>query len=187
MRKAKKRTAVVRAFRLGDESKIAAELMAEGKIKALGGGSFEVFSQEARDGAGETAHAGDYIMVDSSGNPYPNSAEYFEENHRHLAAEYYEQRPYVADIWTYGEPVCAEIRYLLDHKQLTFHEEEPERYFQAPLWGTKLSAARDAVIVFYRIVRDGAGRITDADFNFVAGDEFKKTYDILETDKERQI
>ena len=79
----------------------------------------------------------------------------------------------------YGDPMGPEMQYLVEHKQLTFHEDEPNRYFQAPLWGTMLSAARNAVIVFYRIDRDESGKILDAEFNFVARDEFEKTYEIL--------
>lgn len=182
MKKAKKRPAVVQAYRLGDESDVVDGLTAEGEIRLRGDGSFEVFSQEAKavyENSGEIAHTGDYIKLDSSGTPYPNSAEYFEENHRHIVGEFYEQRSNAVSVWMYGDPMGAEMQYLVEHKQLTFHEDEPNRYFQAPLWGTMLSAARNAVIVFYRIDRDESGKILDAEFNFVARDEFEKTYEIL--------
>ena len=62
-----------------EENDMVEELTAEGEIKVKGDGSFEVFSREAKDGTGEIAHAGDYIKLDSSGKPYPNSAEFFEK------------------------------------------------------------------------------------------------------------
>ena len=49
-----------------------------------------------------------------------------------------------------------------------------------------MSAPKDAVIVFYRISRDEAGQITDAEFNFVAGAEFEKTYELLSEDKDQR-
>lgn len=179
MQKAKKKATVVQAYRLGEESDMVEELTAEGEIKVKGDGSFEVFSQEAKDGAGEIAHTGDYIKLDSSGKPYPNSAEFFEKNHRHLAREFYEQKSKVFPVWMAGDDMCPEIKFLIEHKQLTFHEDDPEKYFQAPLWGADLSAGKDAVIVFYSIERDGNGEIRDAEFNFVARDEFDKTYELL--------
>ena len=39
-----------------------------------------------------------------------------------------------------------------------------------------LTAARDAVIVFYELEYDAGGEIVEADFNFVAKDEFDKVY-----------
>lgn len=182
MRKARKRPVVVRAYRLGDENNIVDGLTAEGEIRLRGDGTFEVFSQEAKGESGEIAQMGDYIKLDSSGMPYPNSEKFFEENHRHIAGEFYEQRSNVLSVWMYGDPVGEEMWYLMENKGLTLHEDDPVRYFQAPLWGTELSAAKDAVIVFYRIDRDEEGKICDAEFNFVAGDEFEKTYELLQKD-----
>ena len=182
MRKARKKSMVVQAYRLGEKNDVVDGLTAEGEIRLRGDGSFEVFSQEAKGTAGEIAHTGDYIKLDSSGTPYPNSAEFFEENHRHIAGEFYEQRSNAVSVWMYGDPMGAEIQYLIENKRLTLHEDDPARYFQAPLWGTELSAAKDAVIVFYRIDKDEEGKICDAEFNFVAGDEFEKTYELLQED-----
>lgn len=179
MRKVRKKPMVVQAYRLGDNSPVVDGLMAEGEIRQKADGSFEVFSREAKDNIGEHACCGDYIKLDSEGCPYPNSAEYFENNHRHLAADLFEQRSPAVEVWMYGDPMCPEIVYLIEHRHLSFHDDDPERFFQAPLWGTKLSAAKDAVIIFYRIVRDPSGKIIDADFNFVAGNEFARTYDII--------
>ncbi|MDM8123992.1 hypothetical protein [Mediterraneibacter glycyrrhizinilyticus] len=184
MRKAKKRPMVVQAYRLGEENDVLAGLTAEGEICLKGDGSFEVFSQETKGDSGEIAYTGDYIKLDSSGNPYPNSAEYFEKNHCHIAGAFYEQRSKTVLVWMYGDSMCPEISYLIEQKHLTFHEDDPDKYFRAPLWGTELSAPKDAVIVIYRISRDESGKITDADFNFVAGTEFDKTYELLPEDKD---
>ncbi len=179
MKKARKRPAVVQAYRLGEENSVVDELTAEGEIRLRGDGTFEVFSTEAVGTKGEIAHTGDYIKLDSYGSPYPNSAEYFEKNHSHIAAEFYEQRSNEVSVWMYGDPMCPEIRYLMENRHLTFHEDDPDKYFRAPLWGTILYAAKDAVIVFYRIVRDESDQITDEEFNFVERKEFDKTYELL--------
>ncbi|MBQ1412657.1 MAG: hypothetical protein IIY93_05645, partial [Clostridia bacterium] len=63
--------------------------------------------------------------------------------------------------------------------RIRHREDDENAYFNAVLWGAPLSAAKDAVICFYSITRDGNGVITDADFNFISRAEFEKTYDIL--------
>ncbi len=177
MRKAKKITGKsIQAWRLGLNSEIEKKLMAQMRLKQVGEGVYEVFSREALSGHGEIAYEGDYIKVDSGGFPYPNSKEFFEANHRCLGGEEYEQIPAPVDVWFLEDGMCAEIQFLIDRKGLTMHPDTPAVYFSAPLWGTVLSAAKDAAIVFYSIERDTAGTITDADFNFVARDEFEKTY-----------
>ena len=47
MKKARKRPAVVQAYRLGEENSVVDGLTAEGEIRLRGDGSFEVFSPEA--------------------------------------------------------------------------------------------------------------------------------------------
>jgi len=54
---------------------------------------------------------------------------------------------------------------------IPFEESEEGRRYVIP--------AADAVIVFYSITKDEDGTITDADFNFVARDEFDRTYSLL--------
>lgn len=179
MRKAKKKALIVQAYRLGDKSSVIDKMIMEGKIKPKENGSFEVFSQEAKGDSGELAREGDYIKIDSSGNPYPNSADFFEKNHQHVEGTYYKQKSKEVSVWMYGDPQGPEIRYLTEHKQLTFHESEPERYFQASLWGTMLSAAKDAVIIFYQIIRNETGEIQNIEFNFIERKEFDKTYELL--------
>ena len=52
--------------------------------------------------------------------------------------------------------------------------------YRARLWGAELSAPRDAVLVFYRVERDEGGAIVDMRYNFVAREEFDKSYRIVE-------
>ena len=40
------------------------------------------------------------------------------------------------------------------------------------------SSSKTAVIIFYSIVRNDTGEITDADFNFVSEEEFIKNYEV---------
>ena len=158
----KKAGKIVQGYKLGEKNAVIDALIAEGKIKQKKDGSYELFSQEAVNGIGEVAYPGDYVKIDSKGYPYPNSREFFEKNHRHIAGNDYEQMPKPLEAWTAEDAML--------------NEEVSEKYFEAPLWGSILSAAKDAVLIFYRIDRDADGKITDADFNFVARDEFERTY-----------
>ncbi len=181
MKKAmKKEGKTVLAYRLGEGSPMEQKMMEEGKIRTKGDGTYELFSQEAKGGTGEKADAGDYFKVDSSGSPYPNKKDWFEKNHRHISGDEYMQFPKPVDIWEADMPVCEEIKYLLSTDRLTIHEEDQQNYFSAFLWGAPLTAARNAVIVFYSVTRNEAGEIEDVDFNFVARDEFEKTYSVME-------
>ncbi len=166
----------VSAWRLGDNSDMEKRLIQEGKIKLSDGGVYEIFSREAMSGSGESANAGDYFKVDSQGYPYPNDKEFFEKKHRHIDGDTYEQLPTPLDVWFLEDGMCDEIQFLLDHKGLKINPDDEEKYFSAPLWGTLLSTGKDSAIVFYSLQMDKEGKITDIDFNFVAADEFAKTY-----------
>lgn len=180
MKKAMKKAGKnVRAYRLGEGTPMERKMLAEGKIRVKNGGVYELFSQEAKGGTGEMAVPGDYFKVDSSGFPYPNKKDWFEENHKHIDGDEYMQFPKPVDIWEASMPVCEEIQYLLAAERLKINEEDTKNYFSAFLWGTHLTAARDAVIVLYSVDRDEDGKINDVDFNFVARDEFEKTYTII--------
>ena len=173
----------VTAYRLGDNSPALAALIQEGKVIPLENDEYEIMSREAVNGGskcGEFAKAGDYVKIDSSGYPYPNSAAFFTENHRHLSGDDYEQIPRPLLAWTADVPMCPEIEFLLKEGRLQIHEDDPDRYYSAALWGTLECAAKDAVIVFYEVLKDSAGSICDISFNFVARDEFEKTYDVIE-------
>lgn len=180
MKKAiKKSGKIVRAYRLGEDSAVLKELMEKGKIRRTGDDTYEIFSREAVDGKGKTAHTGDYIRIDSAGYPYPVLEGYFWENHRQIQGEEYEQIPHPVYIWTAEDEECEEIQYLRKCRELALNEACPERFFTAELRGRLSSAAKDAVIVFDGIYKDRKGQIVDVDFNFVARTEFEKTYMLL--------
>ena len=182
--KAKKK--VVKAYCLGAGSDMEELLIREGAIKKRDDGTYELFSQEAVFAGGKTgeiAAAGDYFKVDTVGGryyPYPNSKAFFEENHTHLEGDEYEQKVKPLAFWQASDPMCEEIQYLLRNQKLTLKPEDPDHYFNAFLWGTDLSAARDASVVFYSVDRDEAGEITEISFKFVAGKEFEAGYVICE-------
>lgn len=172
----KKSGKIVQAYRLGEEGPVVQKLIEEGKIKKIGNDFYEVFSQESKNGKGEVAFPGDYVKVDSAGYPYPNSEKFFLENHVHISGDDYEQLPKPLYAWEVTDGMCKEIEFLVEKKGLVIDEDSEEAYFTAPLWGTMLSAAKDAVIIFYEILWDKDGNVLEADFNFVAKNEFDKTY-----------
>lgn len=169
----------VNAYRLGDANPILERLIREGKIIRRNDGSYRVMSQETvkgETGSGEKALAGDFIKIDGSGFPYPNAADFFQANHKWISGDEYEQIPKPLAAWTASEPVGEEIEFLIKNRGLVIDKNNEEKYFTAPLWGTIESASKDAVVVFYQIIRDAEGHVKDADFNFVCRSEFEKNY-----------
>jgi len=175
----KKQGKIVQAYRLGEQGKVIKSLIEEGLILEREDGLYEIFSQEAINGKGEIASANYYIKVDSAGKPYPNNPNFFEKNHKKVGVDLYEQIPAELLAWTVEEKLCEEMSFLIDNKKLYINEENKKKYFNAFLWGSNLSAPKDAVIVFYEVVRNKKGKITEVDFNFVRRDEFDKTYNII--------
>lgn len=178
----KNKKKIVTAYQLGTGSDMEKQLIEEGGIRLREDGSYELFSQEAVNGAGELAVSGDYFKVDTVGDkhfPYPNAKDWFEENHVHLQGDEYEQQNKPQLIWEATDPISEEIKYLLDNGKLIIKEDDETRYYNAFLWGADLSAAKDATIVFYSIARDEKGNIVDISFNFVAKAEFEKSYSYM--------
>ena len=169
----------VQAWELGAGSDMEKEMIRRGKIAAHPDGTYELFSQEASEGKGQFAKAGDFFKVDDKGFPYPNERAFFLKNHRCLGGGWYEQAAKPLKIWRKGEPECEEIRFLLDRGILFLHPEDPRRYFSAFLWDTNETAPEDAVIVFFAVERDPAGNITGINFNFVVKDYFEKNYRVI--------
>lgn len=172
----KSKQPTVKAWQLGQNTPMEQWMIQEGKIRCHPLGRYEVFSQEALGKTGQLAGAGDYFKVDNAGFPYPNEKRYFEANHEHLGGDDYRQIPKPLDAWLLGDPMNEVIEFLLEHKELRISPDRPEACFQAPLWGSLLTAAADAVLVIYRQDRDEEGRIQDVEFNFVARAEFDRTY-----------
>lgn len=173
---------IVKAYKLGSDNVVLNELIACGRILDLGGGSYEVFSRETKNGAagGELAKNGDWIKVDGEGYPYPNNKEFFEANHRHIEGNTFEQIPKPLLAWDDKFEMCQEIMFLIENKGLKIDESSFEKHYTAELWGTQEVAAGDAVIVFYSIEYDKNGLVKDADFNFVAREEFDRIYSIVD-------
>ena len=169
------------AYRLGDKDKCETleKLISEKRIRAVSKNTFEVFSQEAVNGKGEIAHIGDYIKIDTAGFPYPNEKTFFEKNHIKVGNNEYIQIPEPLYAWSAEEPISKEIEFLIEKKGLIIAEDNTDRYFTAPLWGTLLSAPRDSIIVFYLIEKDREDNIMDIDYNFVQREEFEKNYFVL--------
>lgn len=179
----KSKKKIVKAYCLGAGSDMEATLIREGAIKKRQDGTYELFSQEAVNGTGEIAKAGDYFkvdIVDGRHYPYPNSKQFFEENHIHIAGDEYEQKEKPLAFWKAEDPMCEEIQYLIRNGRLTLKQEDPERYFNAFLWGADLSAAKDATVVFYNIDKNEEGEITDISFNFVAAKDSNENYRICD-------
>ena len=183
MRRARKKPVRVNAYRLGEQSEGLDRLIKEGLVSQSDDGTFEVHTMETKDEKGETAHAGDYVKLDAAGRPYPNKAEFFEKNHRHIDGDQYEQFPKDREVWMMGDAMCPEVEFLIEQGRLELHKEDPEHYFKGTGWGTKLTASSDAALVFYEIKRNAGGNIVDAEFNFVDRDTFEETYELIK-DKE---
>lgn len=181
----KNKRKIVKAYCLGQGSDMENLLIRLGRILPLPDGGYELMSQEAKNGVGQRAEAGDYFKVDHLDGvyyPYPNSREYFLSNHTHVEGDTYEQKAVPLAIWQWGDGPCDAIEYLLEQRKLTLNQEDEERFFNAFLWGADLSAARDATVVFYDIFRDASGAITDVSFNFVVKEEFERSYTICTED-----
>ena len=179
MRKARKKSVRIKAYRLGEQSEGLDRLIKKGLVCPLDDETFEVHTVETKGGKGEKVHAGDYVKLDASERPYPNKADFFEENHRHIEGDQYEQLPKEREVWMMGDPMCPEIEFLIEHGRLELHKEDPEHYFQGTGWGTKLTASSDAALVFYEIKKKSDGKIIDAEFNFVDRKTFEETYELI--------
>lgn len=172
---------IVKAYCLGNGAEMEQLLLQLGRIRMLSDGAYELMSQEAKNGVGERAVAGDYFKVDDVDGvyyPYPNSRAYFLNNHTHLEGDTYEQKAVPLVIWQWGDGPCDAIEYLLKKGKLMLNHEDEERFFNAFLWGADLSAPRDATVVFYDTFRDASGAVTDVSFNFVVKEEFERSYTI---------
>ena len=186
LRVVKKEGKRVKAYRLGDGGPVLEALERRGLIRRRADGRWEIFSREAVNGSGQLAETGDYVKLDGEGRPYPNAAAWFAANHRPLEGDEYEQVTKPLEAWTPAEPVSDAVRFLMEERGLVLDPAHPDRFFSAPLWGTLESAPRDAVLVFYRVERDGEGRVTDAEYNFVARPEFRRSYRVCGKKEEQR-
>ena len=172
---------IVKAYELGAGTEMEKRLIAEGVIRLEEDGTYRLFSKEAVNGVGQMAKTGYFFKVDIEDErffAYPNGRRWFLENHRHLGGDEYEQVGKPLPIWTKDDPPCEEICFLIGSKRLSLDKENKEKYYNAELWGTMLSAPDDAVIIFYDVVRDGNGKIQEICFNFVDKEIFERDYTV---------
>ena len=83
-------------------------------------------------------------------------------------------------IWRKGDPESEEILFLLEKGLLKIRPNNPEQYFSASLWDTEETAAWDAVVVFFVIMRDEKGKIEEINFNFVDAEYFRNNYSLMD-------
>lgn len=184
MRYAKKKEGkTIRAWELGVDSDMERQLQSEGVIRWKPDGSCLLFSKEAVNGLGEMAQKGDFFKVDEADSgryAYPNRRDWFLEHHHPLGNGDYEVIAKPFPIWTKDDPPCEPMDFLLNTGRLRIDPTNPERYFNAVLWNAPLSAAEDAVIVFYSLERDACGALKDVEFNFVDRQFFERDYVICD-------
>ncbi|WP_288339211.1 hypothetical protein [uncultured Allobaculum sp.] len=172
------------AYPLDEHHPKIRQLLEEKKLIQLPDGSFEVFSQETKGQAhGQHASAGDYIKIDGAGYPYPNTRDFFLAHHIPAAREdTFFQKPETRQAWQVGEPSNDLIEYLVKHGKLEIHPEDEDHYFQAQLWGTLETAAKDALVVIYEAERSEKQEILSVTFNLLTREEFEKTYREVKND-----
>lgn len=178
MRYAIKTKTLVQAYPLGADHPMEKKLVELGAIRVHPDGEYELFSQEAINGKGQIAHAGDFFkadLVDGVYYPYPNGREDFLKKHTHVEGDTYRQVAYPMPVWLDGDPMEEEIRFLLDTGRLTICPEDEKRYFNAYLWGTLESRSRDGIVAFYDVKREN-GAITDVNFNLIERNYFEENY-----------
>ena len=164
------------AWRLGEGSSMERDLIVRGYLVPLEDGAWRVRSREIRDGDdGQLAHDGDWIRLDSKGFPYPNEKTWFEERHRPIEGDLYEQIPQPLLVWQYGDPLIDAMDFILEKGLLQITEDG----FVARIWDTTERAPLSHTVVFYEVGREEDGAIREVTFNLVAEDEFIGNYRIL--------
>ena len=180
----------IHAYELGAGSDMEKKLLEEGMIRLEEDGAYRLFSQEAVNDIGERAEKGDFFKVDikdGKSYPYPNQRDWFLKNHVHLEGDTYEQIPFPVPFWRKDDPPFDAVEYLLDNNLLWLNEDDDTYYFNAVLWGTLLSAPRDAVLVFHKLERNEDGTIRSVRFNFVDRRIFEQNYTICENDADAEM
>ncbi len=176
-----KESSRIRAWELGAGSGMEQEMIRCGRIVSRPGGIYEIFSREATGKTGQIAAAGDFFKVDDYGFPHPWRRAAFLQQHQPLDGDWYQEAARQVKIWRLSDPVCEEIRFLLDRGILRVDPDQPHRCFSALIWGTEETAASDAVVVIFDADRDPEGRVTGVNFNFVEIGYFNKHYRVIES------
>ena len=175
-----KKAVPAQACCLGEGSAMEQALLDGGRLRRLHDGGWEVFTQESGGRNGQLAQSGDYVKLDSQGFPYPNRRAFFLAKHTRLPDGRYLQKREPLTAWQAGEPLNEPMRFLLERDLLRIDTADPARYFACEQWGAELTAASDAVVLFYKVERDAGGAVADVSFNFVTREVFDATYEILD-------
>lgn len=174
-----KESSRIRAWELGAGSVTEQEMIRCGKIVPRPGGIYEIFSRETKGKKGQIAAAGDFFKVDDYGFPHPWRRAAFLQQHQPLEGDWYQEAARQVKIWRLGDPVCEEIRFLLDRSILRVNPDNPDRCFTALIWETEETAASDAVVVIFDTDRDAEGRVAGVHFNFIEIGYFNKYYRVI--------
>ena len=176
-----KESSRVQAWELGAGSVMEQEMIRCRKIVPRPGGIYEIFSREATGKTGQIASAGDFFKVDNYGFPHPWRKAAFLQQHQFLEGDWYQEAARRVKIWRLSDPVCEEIRFLLNRGILRIDPDNPDCCFTALIWGTEETAASDAVVVIFDTDRGAEGCITGVNFNFVEIGYFNKHYRVIES------
>ena len=176
-----KESSRVQAWELGAGSVMEQEMIRCRKIVPRPGGIYEIFSREATGKTGQIASAGDFFKVDNYGFPHPWRKAAFLQQHQFLEGDWYQEAARRVKIWRLSDPVCEEIRFLLNRGILRIDPDNPDRCFTALIWGTEETAASDAVVVIFDTDRDAEGCVAGVHFNFIEIGYFNKYYRVIES------
>ena len=176
-----KESSRIQAWELGAGSVMEQEMIRCRKIVPRPGGIYEIFSREATGKTGQIASAGDFFKVDNYGFPHPWRKAAFLQQHQFLEGDWYQEAARRVKIWRLSDPVCEEIRFLLNRGILRIDPDNPDRCFTALIWGTEETAASDAVVVIFDTDRGAEGCIPGVNFNFVEIGYFNKHYRVIES------
>lgn len=165
----------IEAWELGACSVQERNLIREQKILCYGT-MFEIYNSQNRLFP-KFAKNGDFFKMDEDENPIPMQREKFIKEHRHVSGDIWEEAPKPILAWVPSKEIPGEIKFLIDNKGLTIQPENQEQYFKLRMKDEiYIVAPADTFIVFNRVSRDENGTITDVDFDFLSGSEFKKEY-----------
>ena len=176
-----KESSRIQAWELGAGSVMEQEMIRCRKIVPRPGGIYEIFSREVTGKTGQIASAGDFFKVDNYGFPHPWRKAAFLQQHQFLEGDWYQEAARRVKIWRLSDPVCEEIRFLLNRGILRIDPDNPDRCFTALIWGTEETAASDAVVVIFDTDRGAEGCIIGVNFNFVEIGYFNKHYKVIES------
>ena len=109
-----KESSRIQAWELGAGSVMEQEMIRCRKIVPRPGGIYEIFSREATGKTGQIASAGDFFKVDNYGFPHPWRKAAFLQQHQFLEGDWYQEAARRVKIWRLSDPVCEEIRFLLN-------------------------------------------------------------------------